>query len=211
MRRFLEILIKIDSMQIAAFASIGIIGITVLIFGIIFATNIELDITEVEDMFDKEMEVEDIFDKEIRPVENPEIQEKLDKIEKIADESKYTPLQREWINSGPFQIDRSEYAIGESIFIRIGGIDVNEKGQIAIYRPLNTTHHKVYLTIPFDGTDKSASNTYFTPQINSKRGICSMEDLKGEWFMVFRGTDYPNLEFEINEKILPGTDVKTVC
>ena len=198
-------------MQIAALASIGIIGITVLVFGIIFATNIESDIPEVEDIFDKGMKVEDVFDKEIRPVENPEIQEKLDEIEKIADESEYTPLERKWITSGPFQVDRSEYAIGESIFIRMGGIEEKEKGQIAIYRPLNATHHKIYLTIPFDGKDKSASNTYFTPQINSKRGICSMDDLKGEWIMEFRGTGYPNLYFEIDQRILPGTDVKSVC
>jgi len=203
------ILIKINSMQISAYAGIGVIGITVLVFGIIFATNIESDI--VEDVFDKEMEVEDVFNKEIQPVENTKIQEKLDEIKKTADEFEYTPLEREWINSGPFQIDRSEYAIGESIFIRMGGIEVNEKGQIAIYRPLNATHHKVYLTIPFDGTDKSASNTYFTPQINKLRGICSMDDLTGEWMMIFRGTDHSNLYFEINEKILPGTDVESVC
>jgi len=204
------ILIKIDSMQIAALASIGIIGITVIVFGLIFATNLQLEM-EVEDVLDKEMEVEDVLDKELRSVENPEVQKKLDEIKKIADESEYTPLEREWISSGPFQFDRSEYSIGESIFIRMGGIDINEKGQIAVYRPLNSTHHKIYITIPFDGTDKSASNTYFTPQINSKRGICSMDDLTGTWEVIFRNTNYPNLYFEINEKILPGTDVTSVC
>jgi len=183
---------------------IGIIsGIIVIaiILGIILTFNQESDIPEVED----------VFNKEIRPIEVPGIQEKLDEIKKIADESEYIPLEREWISSGPFQVDRSEYAIGESIFIRMGGIEENEKGQIAIYRPLNATHHKIYFTISFDGEDKSASNTYITPQINSKRGICSTDDLKGDWFMVFRGTEYPNIDFKINEKILPGTDVETVC
>ncbi len=183
---------------------IGIIGgiaIIVIVLGIVLTFDQKSDVTEVED----------IFDKEIRPVEVPEIQEKLDEIKKNADEYEYTPSQREWITSGPFQIDRSEYAIGESIFIRMGGIEINEKGQIAVYRPLNATHQKVYLTIPFDGTDKSASNTYFTPQINSKRGICSIDDLAGGWFMVFRGTDYTNIEFEINKKVVPGTNVKSVC
>ena len=177
------------------------IGIIIVILSFVFTFNQESDIAEVEDTFDKE----------IQPVEIPEIQDKLDDIEKIADENEYKPLEREWITSGPFQVDRSEYAIGESIFIRMGGIEINEKGQIEIYRPLNATHHKIYLTIPFDGEDRSASNTYFTPQINSKRGICSMDDLSGEWMMVFRETDYPNLNFKINEKILPGTDVVTVC
>ena len=183
---------------------IGIVAgivVIVLALGIVFTFNQESNIAEVEDAFNKE----------IRPIEIPEIQEKLDEIKEIADESEYTPLEREWITSGPFQVDRSEYAIGESIFIRMGGIEENEIGQSAIYRPLNSTHHKIYFTIPFDGEDKSGSNTYFTPQINSKRGICSMDDLQGEWMMVFRGTDYPNLYFEINEKVLPGTDVSSVC
>ena len=179
---------------------VGIVVI-VIVLGIVLTFNQESDIIEVED----------VFGKEIRPIAIPEIQEKLDDIKKIADESEYTPLEREWITSGPFQIDRSKYAIGESIFIRMGGIEENEIGQIAIYRPLNATHHKIYFTIPFDGADNSASNTYFTPQINSKRGICSMDDLRGEWMMVFRGTDHPNLYFEINEKVLPGTDVSSVC
>jgi len=172
-----------------------------IVSGIVLTFNQESDVAEVEDTLNKE----------IQPVEVPEIQKKLDEIKKIADESEYTPLPREWITSGPFQIDRSEYAIGENIFIRMGGIDVNEKGQIAVMRSLNVTHYTVYFTIPFDGTDKSASNTYFTPQINSKRGICSIDDLTGEWRLVFRGTDYPNLEFKINEKILPGTDIESVC
>ena len=123
----------------------------------------------------------------------------------------FAQSEREWISSGPFQIDRSEYAIGESIFIRLGGIDVNEKGQIAVMRPVNSTHHNVYLTIPFDGTDKSAVNTYFTPQISKNRAICSTDDLSGEWVMIFRGTDYQNLNFKINERILPGTNVESVC
>jgi len=196
-------------MQIAAYASIGIIGITVLVFGIIFATNIELDV--IEDVSNREMEVEDVFDKEIQPVESPVVQEKLDKIEKISNQTEYTPLPREWITSGPFQVDRSEYAIGESIFIRMGGIGEKELGEIAVYRPVNATHQKTYMTIPFNGENKSALNTYFTPQISKYKGICSTEDLTGKWKMVFRNTNYPDIEFEINEKILPGTDITSVC
>ncbi len=185
----------------------SIIGIIVGIVIIIAITSIVFTFNQNPDS----IEVEDTLNKEIRPVEIPEIQEKLDSIEKISDESEYTPLEREWITSGKFQIDRSEYSIGESIFIRIGMLENNEKGQIAILRPSNSTHYTVYLTIPFDGTDKSVSNTYFTPQISKNRGICSTEDLTGEWAVVFRGTDYPNLNFKINEKILPGTDIESVC
>ncbi len=180
-----------------------IIGIIIIIVGIFAITNQEPNTMEVEDTLNRELQPE---------VEiTPEVQEKLDNIKKINLENEYLPKEREWITSGPFQIDRSEYAIGESIFIRMGGIEVDEKGEIAIYRQLNATHHKIYLTIPFDGTDTSASNTYFTPQINSKREICSMDDLAGEWLMIFRGTDYLNIEFEITKIVLPGTDVTSVC
>ena len=145
------------------------------------------------------------------PEQIDEIQEKIDEIEKTNSENQYTTQEREWISSGPFQIDRSEYAIGEKIFIRIGGLELDMIGQIAVMRPLNVTHHKLYLTIPFDGSDKSAFNYYLEPQINTKRAICSTDDLLGEWFMVFRGTDIPNLSFKINEKVVPGTDVTSVC
>jgi hypothetical protein len=157
------------------------------------------------------IEVEDVFDKEIKPIEIPEIQEKLDEIEKIANETSYKPLPRDWQTSGPFQIDRTEYAIGENVFIRIGGLDIYEKGQIAVMRPLNSTHYSVYITIPFDGISKAAANTYFTPQISKVVGICSIDDLTGEWSLVFRGTNYTNLNFEITERIIPGTNTETVC
>jgi len=78
-------------------------------------------------------------------------------------------------------------------------------------RPLNVTHYSVYLTIPFDGDEKSTSNTYFSPQISKTRGICSVDDLMGKWSLVFRGTNYPNLDFEITERILPGTNTESVC
>jgi len=157
------------------------------------------------------MEVEDTLDREISPEETLEVEEKLDEIEKIADENTYEILPREWQTSGPFQIDRSEYAIGEKIFIRIGGLDFQEKGQIAVMRPLNDTHYSVYLRIPFDETKKSGFNTYLEPQLSKTRGLCSVDDIIGEWSLVFRGTDYPNLYFEITDRIVPGTNVETVC
>jgi len=158
-----------------------------------------------------DMEVEDTLDKEIIPEETLEVEEKLDEIEKIADENTYEVLPREWQTSGPFQIDRSEYAIGEKIFIRIGGLDFQEKGQIVIMRPLNDTHNSVYLRIPFDETKKSGFNSYVEPQLSKTRGLCSVDDIIGRWTLVFRGTDYPNLYFEITDRIVPGTNVETVC
>ncbi len=178
------------------------VSIFVIILAIVLISSPKSDVIKVEDALDKEVKPE---------TEIPEIQDKLDAIEKINLENEYSPKEREWQTSGPFQIDRSQYAIGEKIFLVIGGLDVNEKGQVAVMRPLNSTHYKVYLTIPFDGNAKSAFNYYLEPQISKNRGICSVDDMTGKWALVFRGTDYPNLNFEITKDVVPGTDVESVC
>ncbi len=157
------------------------------------------------------IEVEDILDKEIMPEDIPEIEDKLNEIEEIADENKYEVLPREWQTSGPFQLDRSQYALGEKIFLRIGGLNFQDKGQIAVMRPLNDTHYSVYLTIPFDGSDKGGFNYYLDPQLSKTRGLCSVDDVLGKWALVFRETNYPNLNFEMINKTLPGTDWDPVC
>jgi hypothetical protein len=181
-----------------------IAGIIIVIVGISTMMNQESD----------KMEVEDVLDKELVPIEeNVEVQEKLDNIEEINLENEYSPKEREWITSGPFQIDRSEYVLGEKIFLRIGGLGIEEKGQVAFLRPLNNTHYSVYWTIPFDGTERSAFNYYLEPQLSKSKGYCSVDDFVGDWRVVFRGTDYPNLGFKITEKILPGEEdsYESVC
>ncbi len=154
------------------------------------------------------MEVEDTLNKELQPDEKiiPEVEEKLNEIEKINLENEYSPKEREWITSGPFQIDRSEYVLGEKIFLRIGGLSYDDKGQVAFLRPLNNTHYSVFITIPFDGADKPAFNYYVEPQLSKTKGYCSIDDFVGDWRVVFRGTNYPNLEFKIIEQILPGSE-----
>jgi len=182
-----------------------VVGIIIITVGIMAITN----------QGSTTMKVEDALDKEIIPNEDvtPEVQEKIDKIEKVNLENEYSPKEREWITSGPFQIDRSEYVLGEKIFLRMGGLSHDEKGQIAFLRPLNSTHYSVYLTIPFDGSDKSAFNYYLQPQLSKIRGFCSADNFIGDWRVVFRGTDYPNLEFKITKDILPGDEenYKPVC
>jgi hypothetical protein len=184
-----------------------IIGIPIIIAIIVGVIAISMISVEQSD----DMEVEDTFDKEISPEETPEVTKKIEEIENIAEENEYDVLPREWQTSGPFQVDRSEYALGEKIFLRIGGLSFQEKGQVAVMRPLNDTHYSVYLTIPFDGANKDAFNYYLEPQLTKTRGLCSVDDVLGKWALVFRGTNYPNLNFEIINKTLPGTDWEPVC
>ncbi len=177
-------------------------GIIIVIAGMIILTNQESDTIKIEDSLNKDVQTT----AEI----TPEIQEKLDVIEKnVKDlenlETDYDASRdREWITSGPFQIDRSEYALGENIFLRIGQLEAIEKGQAVFLRPLNDTHHSVYITIPFDGTGLPF-NQYFTPDLSKIKGICSIDDIAGEWIIVFRGTNYENINFTVSDKIfLPG-------
>ena len=116
--------------------------------------------------------------------------------------------ERDWPTSGPFQIDRSEYYIGEKIFIRINDYDPNEKGQIVFLRPLNDTHYSVFQTIPFDGMNKPAFNFYTEPRLSDLNQVKFVlyEDIIGEWTVVFRGTNYPNINFEVVDEILPGEE-----
>ena len=142
-----------------------------------------------------------------------EIQRKMDEIKKASQDNTYTPKAREWITSGPFQIDRSQYILGEKIFLVIGGIHPDEKGEVIFLRPLNDTHHKTYETVPFDGSKKNAFNYYIEPDLSKSSGICSVDDIVGTWIVIFRETDYENLEFEITDEILPGDedDYLPVC
>ena len=47
--------------------------------------------------------------------------------------------------------------------------------------------------------------------LNIIREICSVDDMIGKWVMVFRGTDYPNLNFEITKDVVPETNIEPVC
>jgi len=185
---------------------------TKYIISIIILTSVIIAVSLV--IFDqtKTIEVRDVINDGLEYEATTEIEEKLDEIQKNVDELKnletdYDPSRdREWITSGPFQIDREEYALGENVFLRINQLDPTEKGQVAFLRPMNSTHYSVYITIPFDGS-KQSFNQYFTPDLSIVKGICSIEDIAGEWTVVFRGTDYENIKFRVSDKIIvPGEE-----
>jgi hypothetical protein len=78
-------------------------------------------------------------------------------------------------------------------------------------RPLNATHQFVWDSIPFDGAIKSNFNFYFEPKIEKYSVFCSIDDIMGKWSLIFRGTNYPNLDFEIDKRVVPGTNIEPVC
>ena len=141
-----------------------------------------------------------------------EIDEKYNQIE--DNKSEFIPAKREWQQSGPFKIDRKEYRLGEKIFFMAEGIEIDQKGEIIFLRPVNETHYKIWGSYPFDGKVKSAFNIYFEPMLSKFKKICTSDDLIGQWTIVFKETSFNDLNFKINEKIIPGVEDdfnKKVC
>ena len=160
----------------------------------------------------------EIIEEQIPELENPsEIEGLLDKIErdKIKNEKSdnpFIPKEREWITSGPFKIDRSEYLLGEKIFVNIDALDVNEKGKVVFLRPINSTHYSPYHIMPFNESGQR-NNYYFTPDLSVKEGICSTDELVGNWKVIFQGTKHSDLEIKITKEIMSGSEKRyeSIC
>ena len=106
-------------------------------------------------------------------------------------------IEEKWIKSGPFEIDKEQYHIGEKIFLTVKDLSPEEKGIVEFLRPINDTHHKIHIKIPFNGKDKEQFNYYFEPRLFDLKGICSIDDIAGTWIVKFVGTEYEDINFEI--------------
>ena len=113
------------------------------------------------------------------------------------EEESKNKIEEEWIKSGPFSIDRTEYNLGEKIFIVVDGLKQEDKGKVIFFRPLNSTAWSNYITMDFDGTNKAEFNLYFEPQLSEIKKICSINQLLGQWVVKFSGTEYPDINFKI--------------
>ena len=108
--------------------------------------------------------------------------------------------------SPDFQIDKTQYNIGEKIFLDMDYLQKDDKGTILFLRPVNDTHRTTYMIIPFDGANKESYSYYLEPMLNEDKGVCSVEDLVGVWSIVFHETNYTNIEFEIKNQISDWDD-----
>jgi hypothetical protein len=106
-------------------------------------------------------------------------------------------IEEEWIKSGPFSIDKNEYNLGEKIFIVVNDLKQEDKGKVIFFRPLNNTSWNNYITMDFDGRNKTEFNLYFEPKLSELKNICSTNELVGEWVVKFIGTEYPDINFKI--------------
>ena len=108
---------------------------------------------------------------------------------------------KNWNRSGPFAINKFSYKIGDSIFIVSDGLTRYDAGKMVFVLPNGTTK---YIEIPFNGEEKSGFNQYFKPALSKARGICSTDDLIGEWTIIFQGTEYKNIKFDILNETIPS-------
>ena len=106
-------------------------------------------------------------------------------------------IEEEWIKSGPFSIDKNEYNLGEKIFIVVNDLKQEDKGKVIFFRPLNNTAWSNYITMDFDGMNKTQFNLYFEPKLSELQNICSTNQLVGTWVVKFVGTEYSDINFKI--------------
>jgi hypothetical protein len=114
-----------------------------------------------------------------------------------SEETSKNEIEEEWIKSGPFEIDKQQYHMGEKIFLSTTNLLPEDKGIAKFLRPINDTHHKSYIKIPFDGSKTTQVNFYFEPRYNEYKGLCSMDDFAGKWIVKFSGTQYEDINFEM--------------
>ena len=113
------------------------------------------------------------------------------------EETTKNEIEQKWVGSGPFSIDSAQYNVGEKIFLDTDGLKFDDKGTVEFLRPINDTHHKAHIKLPFDGINKQQFNYYFEPRLQKYTGICSMDDIAGNWIVRFSGTQYEDINFEI--------------
>lgn len=103
----------------------------------------------------------------------------------------YTPK-----TSGPFSIKDNELLIHQNLFLIVNELEPKDKGNVVFISPKN----KIYMELPFDGAVKSSWSKHFVPDFSRSAGICDLDDLVGEWKVVFQGTEYEPIEFTILEE-----------
>ena len=182
--------------------------IIISISAIIIITIIGISITQIDindNESTKHLEQSDDINSMLEKI-------KHDKINNDSSENPYVPKEREWISSGPFSIDRSEYVLGEKVFFNIDYIPENVKGEIRFIKILNSTHHQPYKSIIFDGSKKQ-NNFYLSIYPSIPKGFCTSDSLVGEWEVIFDGTPYEKLKFKFLDKMIPGMEnqFESVC
>jgi hypothetical protein len=110
--------------------------------------------------------------------------------------------------SGPFQIGKDQYKLGEYVFLHVEGLETDDKGQIIFLRGVSGTQYAIYTIIPFDGKLKSSFNQIVDIELTQELHVCNVEEVIGDWRIWFKGTEYQSLDFKFTNEILEGFEEK---
>ena len=99
-------------------------------------------------------------------------------------------------------ITKDKYLLGENVFMRVNNIPMQLIDSIQFYTPNNV----LYLSLPFDGTEKSSFKHYFRPSLLKQLDLCDKEDLIGEWTVKFASLPSDELHFQVMNEILPHSE-----
>ena len=98
------------------------------------------------------------------------------------------------------QINKDKYLVGEKIFFSVQGIPMGMKDAINFYTPEGI----LFVQYGFDGNEKTNFKHYWQPSLNKRLDICDVEQLMGEWTVLFAGFPNEKLHFQVTNEILPG-------
>lgn len=107
----------------------------------------------------------------------------------------------QWVTSGPFSLTNSTYRLGGNVFMVVTGLKPTDVGNMLVFDPKGG----LFSHIPFNGTMKSDFNIFFKPVTVKSEKLCTAQDLVGNWTIVFQGTPYKPLHFQVLNQWVPGT------
>jgi len=112
------------------------------------------------------------------------------------------------IASGPFSINKEKYRLGDYVFMVVEGLQPSDGGKMIIYDPKGGT----FSTVQFNGTLKTEWNYAFKPDTVATEKLCTPQDLLGNWTIVFNGTSYKPIVFQVINEWVEGaqSDIKAI-
>ena len=100
------------------------------------------------------------------------------------------------------QVNKDKYLLGENVFVKINNIPMELKTQALFFTPTG----KQFFEITIDGHKSQGFKQYFKPQLLANRAICNVDDLIGEWTVIFENNPYDKLHFEMTPEYLPENE-----
>ena len=98
------------------------------------------------------------------------------------------------------KINKDKYLVGEKIFFSVQGIPMGLKDAVNFYTPKGV----LFIQYEFDGNEKTNFKHYWKPSLTKRLDICNVEQLVGEWTVLFVGLPDEKLHFQVINEILPG-------